>query len=904
MAKPEPSAKPTVVTVEKNDTLYSIADDYLGSGSKYKTLAAINDIYDPSKIQIGDKITLYKKNSSSTSSKKKTSSNKPTIKKFGIQSDSENTIFATWSWNKDHTDHYKTMWYYATGNGVWFVGSDSTTNFKQSTYSIPQNAKKVKFKVKPIGKTYKKKGKDTKWTANWSTEKIHTVAEKPPEKPSTPSLEINDKNKFILSIDNVAEGVEKIQFELVKNNTSGQTRPVSVTNAYAAWEGTATAGAEYKARCRAVKDSLYSDWSDYSGSVPSLPSAPKGIETLKTLSETSVYITWTAVPTATSYIVAYTTNQSYFYSSPDNVTTKQTDGAYNAYTITGLESGKQYFFRVCAVNEKGESTWTGVKSLIVGKKPSAPTTWSSTTTAITDDVGEKIYLYWTHNSEDGSSQTYANLELTTVLADGRSTKEIKNIPNSTEEDKKDKTSVYEIDTSAYKEAVAIKWRVQTKGIHASYSDWSILRSIDIYARPYVDLGITDADGKKLDELTSFPFYVNAVPGPNTQAPIGYHVEIIANNGYETVDIVGNPKVVSKGDSVYSNFFDISNQALVLSLSANNLDLENGKSYTAKCIVSMDSGLTAEASSDFTVSWTDEEHVVTADISVDPDELTASITPRCESREAAYYIVTLNSGVYTKTDEIVDTVYGEIMDGVKTTTGEEVYSGVYIEENDEEDIEHEIYYCEVITSTPVEGVTLAVYRREYDGRFTEIETGIPNDGTTVYDPHPALDFARYRIVAIDDATGAVSYYDMPGEPVGEPAVIIQWDEQWTSYNTMNEDAMEELEYTRSMLKLPYNIDVSESNDSDVSFVEYVGRSHPVSYYGTQLGVKDNWNVEIPKDDKETLYALRRLKIWMGDVYVREPSGTGYWANIKVKLDQKHKGVTIPVSLDITRVEGGM
>ena len=40
--------------------------------------------------------------------------------------------------------------------------------------------------------------------------------------------------------------------------------------------------------------------------------------------------------------------------------------------------------------------------------------------------------------------------------------------------------------------------------------------------------------------------------------------------------------------------------------------------------------------------------------------------------------------------------------------------------------------------------------------------------------------------------------------------------------------------------------------------------------------------VDKNDKETLYALRRLAKWMGDVYVREPSGSGYWANVTVSF----------------------
>ena len=108
----------------------------------------------------------------------------------------------------------------------------------------------------------------------------------------------------------------------------------------------------------------------------------------------------------------------------------------------------------------------------------------------------------------------------------------------------------------------------------------------------------------------------------------------------------------------------------------------------------------------------------------------------------------------------------------------------------------------------------------------------------------------------------------------------------------------------MLKLPYNISISSSHSPDVSAIEYIGRKHPVSYYGTQTGETESWSVDIPKNDIETLYAIRRLSVWMGDVYVREPSGSGYWANVMVNYSQKSRDLVIPVTFKITRVEGGI
>lgn len=230
---------------------------------------------------------------------------------------------------------------------------------------------------------------------------------------------------------------------------------------------------------------------------------------------------------------------------------------------------------------------------------------------------------------------------------------------------------------------------------------------------------------------------------------------------------------------------------------------------------------------------------------------------------------------------------------KTSTGIDIYTST----------SGENYYCILKESKLVDDVTLSVYRREYDGSFTEIAKNVPNRNVYIPDPHPALDYARYRIVATSKTTGHVSYYDLPSRYVGCKSVIIQWDEEWNDYDA-DKGRTEEKTWTGSLLSLPYNIDVSDSRAIEVEMVKYVGRKHPVSYYGTHLGETASWSCSIPKSDKEILYALRRLATWAGDVYVREPSGVGYWANVVVNFSQKHCDPVVPVSFEITRVEGGI
>ena len=815
-------------TVQKGDTLSKIA---AANNTTVSSLVSLNKLIDPNHIVVGQVLII-----SGTATKiKKNTSSKANVIVFGLQSDTTSTIYARWTWDKTNTANYQVRWYYHTGDGVWFKSSDTeiTVNSKQATYTAPDNAKAIKFTVRPVSKTRKVKGKITRyWTASWSTTKTYDFINNPPTTPPVPEVTLEDYT-LTAKLENLDVNALSIQFKVVQDDTTiyktSNTSIKTETNS-AQYSCIVTAGSEYKVACRAVRGTVYSDWSDFSRAVKTIPSAPSGITTCKANSETSVYLEWSSVNTATSYDIEYTTKSEYFDGS--NATTIESGIEFTHYELTGLEAGTEYFFRIRAVNSEGASGWSQISSVVIGGKPNAPTTWSSTTTAIT---GEVLNLYWVHNATDESSQTYAELEL---IINGIG--EVYTIKNSTEEDEKDKTSVYSIDTTAYTEGSQIKWRVRTAGVTKVYGDWSVQRVIDIYAPPTLALDIQDSGGNSLDQIGSFPFYATALAGPKTQAPIGYHLVVTSNDMYETVDDIGNTKIISQGQEVYSKYFDIST-SLTVEFSANNIDLENNVSYTVTCSVTMNSGLTASSKKDILVAWTDMEYEPSAEIGIDYDTLTAQIRPYCEDEEG----------------NLIADLY------------------------------------------------LSVYRREFDGSFTEIIKNVENsDSLFVTDPHPALDYARYRVVAISKSTGAVSYSDMAGYPVGETSIIIQWDEKWNSFDTTNEDDLEEPVWSGSLLKLPYNVDVSDNHSADISMIEYIGRKRPVAYYGTQLGETATWSVEIPKNDKDTLYALRRLAIYMGNVYVREPSGSGYWASISVSFSQKHLELTIPITLTITRVEGGM
>ncbi len=886
-------------------------------------------------IHVGQKIILQ----GTAAKKTTTAAQRPKITAFGLTSNKtegsiENVeLYATWAWSKSNTDYYQVRWKYATGDGVGWVhtdtktetnGTEHNTNSRYSKISgIDGNATQVTFQVKPVSKTYKKNDKETHyWTADWSTKQTYWFKDLPPVTPPKPSVSSDDITKpelptkqpeVTVKLENLAPteiessktfapylNAHEIQFQFLKNNkTVFKSGRAKIANGVASYTCKITAGDEFKVRVRSYRGAriggsestkysqtqgVYSDWSEYSTVFGTAPTVISKIDTLyirdKNSKQIVVRAAWDRMDgDKNEYVVGYTTDPEFFTSNPGSIT--KTDKLTNDFAdviITEIPEDGALYFALQVSTVLGDSVWSEPTKLSVGSAPNGPTTWSSSSTAMLDD---QVVLYWAHQSTDGSPESQARLDIKVTIGSGSKSligtiKEDENgnyyIDAYTEKtDERDyiyitkkrddygniigSTSALALtfpSTSTYfEDGVILEWRVSTAGSYEEndqpvFSDWtnSNWRRIDIYSEPIISLTANGGD-LLTDPLDKFPITVNIESETNSefQKPITYYVSVISVNEYETVDSIGNVKMVKAGEVIYGQHFDTNNTSLEVVLNAGNIDLENGQKYIIKCITSYDSGLNAEAESEFTVEWTDDESWPNLEITYDENTYTTMLKPFCMD-------------VNEYGDEFI-----------------------------------------------AQDVTLSVYRREFDGTFTELATGLNNvDGTYVTDPHPSLDYARYRVVATRNSTGAVSYYDVPGFPIGETSIIIQWDEQWSDYDVNGEFEPDNHAWAGSLLKLPYNVDISESHDPDVELIKYIGRENPVSYHGTQIGHTSTWYTVIPKDDVVTLYTLRRLAKWIDKVYVREPSGTGYWANVKISYSKKHNDLTIPITLTITRVEG--
>lgn len=869
--------------VVRGDCLWNIAKSVYGNPYKWTVIADANGvsrrtalIY-PGQLFILPGITAGTSGGGASTPAPTPVSNKVTIQWWALDAGTDKDMFCTWTFNRANTGGYSIEVWYDTGSGGWRNQvKDSNTTLQQYGFTANANAKKVMLKIKPYSTTYRdgQGNEHYHWTDGQWVEVIYDFSNNPPLIPSTPTVVLDpNTGKLTCSLSNISEDINGNQIEFVVYKDNIYKYKSGIANITTADDGANTRyvsivfdvepGGSYTVRCRAIRNgNIYSNWSDYTDSIKTIPLAPTAITELRpqVISEQGskqygVYIEWTPVDTAKNYEIQYTTDPTYFdvSSNVESVTTDETQG--NKMLITGIELGHEYFFRVRSINDSGNSGWTPVKSTKLGSRPSAPTTWSNTQNCVTTEI---LRLYWTHNSTDGSLESLARIHFTiinTMHPELVPNEIIKTIRNDRPEEDKGKTSVFELnpqDSSwGLSEGCIIKWKVQTAGVVEEYSDWSIEREINVYVQPEVAVDIKNQNGQSMNEVSSFPFYINVLATPPSQIPISYYVEIVANQGYETVDDVGKRLVVNQGDKVYQKYFDPTDSAweFMLEMTPGNIDLMSGISYTVNCTVAMNSGLTASNSTTFDVIWNDLFYEVGANIILNKDTLEASINPYCNE-------------FYT------DEASGEILPKL------------------------------------TENCTLSIYRREYDGSFTLIAEEINNsENTYVVDPHPALDYARYRVTATSKDTGSISFGDIKAVKFGEPSLVIQWAEEWTKFETTDEE-LEEPAYAGSMIKIPYNVDISESAKIDVEKIDYVGRQHPVSYYGTKTNESFTGNVEIPREDINLIYDLRRLAKYAGDVYVREPSGIGYWATITVSFSLKHNAVTVPVTFNITRVEGGI
>lgn len=614
----------------------------------------------------------------------------------------------------------------------------------------------------------------------------------------------------------------------------------------------------------------------------------------------AVRVYWT-VPDKSSlvnhYQIQYTTDIHYFNQSSNLVTsidTTDNSPLVNSWIIDSLTTGT-YYVRLRALDVNGTyGDWSNTRQITVGEAPSAPSAWQNYSVA---KRTQNVDLQFTHNSKDGSPIRAYTIQymLGTVLEGGFSAignmdswgegpfgqKEftVSNYsPTGENTTQTKRINPFELiggsDSIDDAYAAPFRWRVKTKGVYREYSPWSSVNTITILPNNSINLLLLQngsnlpminntqyarySTSNTVHSLESLPFTLYAeYEGARW---IERQVIITALDSYETY-IGGEKTTINKGQTVYKDYY---------ANTSGNLDYDYFESEISYGSLSLENNMPYRV----TITYVDIYGNTTIDKEVfitdfeDGDAPSLDLT--IEYNEATAFFASITAAAYTT------------------------------EVDDETGDEFKEYWDKYV---------IDVYRSMVDGELVRITDEAVSNGSTITDPHPHMDYARYRVVITDSETGLQYSEDVIGDYQGVIGVILQWDESYDSYDNPyifesdSYDMPSNDGWNGTALHLMYNITKTEDRDLEVDLIKYIGRESPVSYYGTQINETANWKTEIPKTDTSTLEALRHLGRYRGDVYVRESSGNGYWANVKVSLSDDYDKVVIPVSLKITRVEGG-
>lgn len=762
------------------------------------------------------------------------------------------TVYLTWTpfsaAQRKNISAFRLTWYYWVennqGKDVRFTGATENvgaSGSRSQSYTAPNEAKAVSVTIVPV--LTKKGAKVATAVGNTSTRSFKGNA---PAKPNAPTVSI-DGYSLTLSIQTSDEYAKSAVFYLFRDAESNpfwtsSKIPLSGTG-IARQVVTLAPEHSYYAKVKLVNTWASSEYSDTATvSDIAIPGKVMNISA-EAISQSQILVSWDPAVGAAStngYELEYATDIKYFGGSNSTV-----NNVTNTSNYINLEVGNTWYFRVRAKNSSGiAGAWSDTVSAAAAIKPNPPTTWTLSSNAY---VGSSIDLYWTHNSADGSKPTRSQIEW--GINNGDTT--IIDIPHSLGPDDKDFTFHYAFNLAAatFSDGDILKWRVRTQGIATmGWSDYSVRREVRLYAPASLSLAISSP-------IQAYPIQIGITATPVSQSIVSFYLVVRARNSYDDEDYMGEFQHVAAGQIVYSkNFINLNNTDTIV-LTPSDINLATGQMYDVEATVATSSGLVANATSEFMLDIDEPDYYLDMGITVDRDSLSAALVPGCYSDISE--------------DEDGDYIY------------------------DPEDI--------------VPNIILDVYRINFDGSFTLIEGNLTNDGVTVIsDPHPALDNGKYRIVATDSISGAMFYSDVISEDLDVKGLVIQWDAKYSNYYMR--DIIAEIDGAAignmaggTTLKLPYNVKKNEVSEVDAELVDYIGREHPVSYYGTKKGQKSSYSTDVPKEDFAILDLVRRLQSWPGDVYLRAQDGLGYWAKVEVSFDRDYDSLLMPISIDAVRVD---
>lgn len=341
---------------------------------------------------------------------------------------------------------------------------------------------------------------------------------------------------------------------LVERQTDGGSwvQVASVGSTVSNWtDNGISANHRYQYRVRAKNVAGYSAYST-SGSIYTTPAAPASV----TLDKTAATTVQVDVTGTWGYAVTYDIESTYDGGSTWASVATSTSLPYSATVNAGTVQ-----FRVRAVRGALSSAWTLSASLVTICPPLAPTIVQAP--ANPTAYGDSSTISWTPNHPDGSTQASAEVKVTNP--GGTST--TYSVATATS---------YTLTPNATGTWTA---QVRTKGLDPSYGEWSQTVSWGVANPPAVVVTSPATDGT---DVVSLPMTVSWSVTDSTG--------------------VSAQRIIIEGSDGEILNRTLAGDVRTVALTASDVALENGQTYTIRLRVMGGSGLVTEQTRIFDVAW--------------------------------------------------------------------------------------------------------------------------------------------------------------------------------------------------------------------------------------------------------------------------------------------------------------
>lgn len=399
--------------------------------------------------------------------------------------------------------------------------------------------------------------------------------------PSAPSSVVNTRNSDTSNTVSWTNPSAVISSTSILRSVDGGSFATLTTFSGSAtsYTDTSTGANHYYAYKVAVTNSSGTATSASSGTTYNTPAAPTAITAARDSSNAVVLTITNPAVTATALELQRSTDASTW------TTVATVSGTVTS--TTDSPGGGTFYYR--ARNTRGTlaSAYSAASnSVVTVVAPNPPTLVTPANSAVFSTAASTITVQWTHNTIDGSAQTYAQVRYST---DGGSSWTTATVTGA--------TATYSI-TDGFSDNTTVTWQVRTKGAADDYSDWSASRTFTVYQQPSVSI-TAPASG---DTITTMP--------------IG--VTLSYSDGVNTL----SSATLTVYDGTTAVYTVSLGTATSTSIDADEWLPTNGGAYTLQADVTSTSGLTASTAADISVSFVEPD---TASLACENNPYTGTVS---------------------------------------------------------------------------------------------------------------------------------------------------------------------------------------------------------------------------------------------------------------------------------------